>query len=143
MRGATAFALCFYISDKFQSTHPMRGATCNIGVKNVTTQFQSTHPMRGATVPRPLSGDGRGYFNPRTPCEVRQYMKTRWIHIQTFQSTHPMRGATGFSYIPVQQGYHFNPRTPCEVRPTTARDIRYIAIISIHAPHARCDLTSD
>ena len=36
--------------DKFQSTHPLRGATEYIGAANITVQFQSTHPLRGATL---------------------------------------------------------------------------------------------
>ena len=79
----------------FQSTHPMRGATerserkahkmlisihaphagCDQLHKCRSccwTQCQSTHPMRGATlhvVPRAVRP---AYFNPRTPCGVRQ-----------------------------------------------------------------------
>ena len=34
---------------QFQSTHPMRGATCRLRICNLTSKFQSTHPMRGAT----------------------------------------------------------------------------------------------
>ena len=82
--------------NRFQSTHPMRGATaervlvlaprlrisihaphagCDChsfsGIIN-RAEFQSTHPMRGATLQRPA------------------HRATR----RKFQSTHPMRGAT-------------------------------------------------
>ena len=62
--------------DKFQSTHPARGAT---GIALVAigamTLFQSTHPARGATVGcfnqiQPMSD-----FNPRTPRGVRQHQE--------------------------------------------------------------------
>ena len=59
----------------------------------------------------------RNNFNPRTPCEVRLTKISQMIFHQTFQSTHPMRGATG-------RGWWFHWRE----------------YISIHAPHARCDL---
>ena len=35
---------------RFQSTHPMRGATRRPGIGRPWYEFQSTHPMRGATV---------------------------------------------------------------------------------------------
>ena len=78
----------------FQSTHPLRGATCAYyDPKDAVFVFQSTHPLRGATlasggasrcfnisIHAPLAGcdnrrRGRAarprYFNPRTPCGVR------------------------------------------------------------------------
>ena len=108
--------ICFAVY-KFQSTHPLRGATAYGGV-------QQTHPCN---------------FNPRTPCGVR---RGRCYEIQQhqrrFQSTHPLRGATYNSIILYQQvaisihaplagcdlnktmtstySLDFNPRTPCGVR---------------------------
>ena len=105
----------------------------------VGIKFQSTHPMRGAT------GRGRRIakrwrnFNPRTPCGVRPRKgnaETESVVISIhaphagcdrrpsnhspgvgiFQSTHPMRGAT---------------------RPRRIASSRFL--ISIHAPHAGCD----
>ena len=36
--------------EKFQSTHPLRGATTNVAIQAAMTNlFQSTHPLRGAT----------------------------------------------------------------------------------------------
>ncbi len=101
---------------RFQSTHPMRGATeehhkagalhmisihaphagCDKTVRRKTSTgfvFQSTHPMRGAT---------------------KRYKIL--CSLSTFQSTHPMRGAT-FPGLFIRN------------------DVR----ISIHAPHAGCD----
>ena len=34
---------------EFQSTHPLRGATCGLSILSSTAPFQSTHPLRGAT----------------------------------------------------------------------------------------------
>ena len=34
-------------------------------------KFQSTHPLRGATAEGKLDGDDDSDFNPRTPCGVR------------------------------------------------------------------------
>ena len=78
---------------RFQSTHPLRGATFSSPLSMYCATFQSTHPLRGATrchaLPRarlrisihaPLAGcdtrmPSRSVsnvdFNPRTPCGVR------------------------------------------------------------------------
>ena len=83
-------------------------------------KFQSTHPLRGAT--RHVRGlyAHRPDFNPRTPCGVRQGIDdgTRGAH--AFQSTHPLRGATGCVGAYFNRLQHFNPRTPCGVRPEVA-----------------------
>ena len=102
--------------NRFQSTHPLRGAT-NFHTKTFLSKiFQSTHPLRGATrinsmrakleqisIHAPLAGCDRRvparqaqrlYFNPRTPCGVRLVRNDDFIMLKTFQSTHPLRGAT-------------------------------------------------
>ena len=74
---------------KFQSTHPVRGATAQKAYDEAVKAFQSTHPVRGATLWKQANGDQSGtsihapregcdrelpplaarthYFNPRTP----------------------------------------------------------------------------
>ena len=127
---------------EFQSTHPLRGATCSIrqpracshfnprtpcGVRRARNRavrddgkFQSTHPLRGATHCRPAERPKSGKF----------------------QSTHPLRGATRSIPPDPRNHRYFNPRTPCGVRLVRA-DVPKIAIeISIHAPLAGCDSAS-
>ena len=125
-------------SKVFQSTHPLRGATCATSFCVRRSIFQSTHPLRGATrfgdsvvriytisIHAPLAGCDliKGQlkqlsdnFNPRTPCGVRQVPVKPKSSAKTFQSTHPLRGATISHVFPF-------PRRP----------------ISIHAPLAGCD----
>ena len=81
---------------KFQSTHPLRGATITSSGSAFLTplRFQSTHPLRGAT--------SRGRFGGAKPI---------------FQSTHPLRGATRSRHSFTTFKTYFNPRTPCGVRP--------------------------
>ena len=80
--------------------------------------FQSTHPMRGATGRIKTFERCGYYFNPRTPCGVRH-------------REYPRR----------ERGRrNFNPRTPCGVRPVAATETTGGNIISIHAPHAGCDV---
>ena len=103
-------------------------------------KFQSTLPVRGATCAyRPQFGNER-YFNPRSPCGERRDVSLHLITEIAFQSTLPVRGATEKSLdgvaklvefqstLPVRgatppaQGgeadpSNFNPRSPCGERP--------------------------
>ena len=56
---------------RFQSTHPLRGATGTVDLSTVEVEFQSTHPLRGATWHYQAHRIPRQDFNPRTPCGVR------------------------------------------------------------------------
>ena len=57
------------------------------------------------------------YFNPRTPCGVRR-----------------------FDVSELDDFANFNPRTPCGVRRQQCRQLILNDYISIHAPHAGCDI---
>ena len=62
------------VIEKFQSTHPARGATSSpIRPRRLSFIFQSTHPARGATRLSPRRGYPSWYFNPRTPRGVRRF----------------------------------------------------------------------
>ena len=123
----------------FQSTHPMRGATVANMVKAVGFAISIHAPHAGCDPRRCCPSRRGGYFNPRTPCGVRQ---------------RPFRRSRRSPY--------FNPRTPCGVRPcacalrasmlvefqsthpmrgaTRVRLYRgFCVYISIHAPHAGCE----
>ena len=78
----------------FQSTHPLRGATCLRTLYSLLSRFQSTHPLRGATLSLDVLWLAAGYFNPRTPCGVRPPIRSMMTVSALFQSTHPLRGAT-------------------------------------------------
>ena len=101
------------------------------------------------------------YFNPRTPCGVRPYVRglvdqdsisihaplagcdvecgLRLIGYSQFQSTHPLRGATREALLVARWKRYFNPRTPCGVRPYLDLLSTVVVAISIHAPLAGCD----
>ena len=105
------------------------------------------------------------YFNPRTPCGVRQVKLKISTYASKFQSTHPLRGATRANQTKIPaltisihaplagcdasvlrrraKGLNFNPRTPCGVRPVYIFAEHYVNKISIHAPLAGCDLIED
>ena len=104
-------------------------------------RFQSTHPLRGATGCH-LVYDWRcqGHFNPRTPCGVRPlHQPLRPVHRHI--SIHaPLAGCDSDRNTPSSADMHFNPRTPCGVRPAYIRMLIAQDAISIHAPLAGCDL---
>ena len=125
---------------RFQSTHPLRGATVtSMGARSSTVSISIHAPLAGCDrlIQQPERRPHN--FNPRTPCGVRH-------------------GATRQK---IEQGAHFNPRTPCGVRPATTTPYRRpmtfqsthplrgatgkmsstgkVTLISIHAPLAGCD----
>ena len=75
---------------------------------------------------------------PHAGCD-RSATSSSWLR-QRFQSTHPMRGATWPSAGISACSKNFNPRTPCGVRPIVKFHALLALGISIHAPHAGCDL---
>ena len=121
----------------------MRGATEAIGQNARLLLFQSTRPMRGATCTAICCTATRTHFNPRAPCGARQYPQKCGCTAQLFQSTRPMRGATasaskpaipvsfqstrpmrGATWIPQPRrkaGLYFNPRAPCGARRSKTR----------------------
>ena len=104
------------VGNKFQSTHPVWGATWLIVLYTGMRPFQSTHPVWGATVYSCDADQGREIsihaprmgcdriasallahmmdFNPRTPYGVRPLNLLTIRPPRTFQSTHPVWGAT-------------------------------------------------
>ena len=80
---------------RFQSTHPLRGATGRRAVRLPDHRVISIHaPLAGCDPPLPEAESRRPiYFNPRTPCGVRR-----------------RKGENG------KELANFNPRTPCGVR---------------------------
>ena len=132
------FASTVSVMVRFQSTHPVRGATIFLHSLLCETEFQSTHPVRGATnavraavhdilisIHAPRAGCDNlrrtlicliPHFNPRTPCGVRLILLRERCGLILFQSTHPVRGATYMLRSRSLWLAYFNPRTPCGVR---------------------------
>ena len=124
-------------SVRFQSTHPVRGATLIVCGTGNAQQFQSTHPSRGATrehlcnfctirisIHAPLTGCDlgpprlhgcHGHFNPRTPHGVRPARVTGKSSPPYFNPRTP-HGVRPFSTTVSSGRIDFNPRTPHGVR---------------------------
>ena len=119
---------------------PRVGCDLNSSVLSRNTRkFQSTHPVWGATSGVAVATCMTLCFNPRTPCGVRPADARHCGQREGFQSTHPVWGATriapysesllvvsihaprvGCDYnrqINRPSRRSFNPRTPCGVRP--------------------------
>ena len=126
-----------------------------------SSRFQSTHPLRGATRHKqPVNGIPR-HFNPRTPCGVRpsnSCLTHRLLRISIHAplagcddaaavfwcgrgiSIHaPLAGCDFCGCANSGGGTYFNPRTPCGVRPVICGKLPFLVAISIHAPLAGCD----
>ena len=103
------------------------------------------------------------YFNPRSSCEERRYRAEDISGYRKFQSTLLMRGATWqfknrgdtryfnprssceerrLSALYDLQPAYFNPRSSCEERHDVLCAAIVVLAISIHAPHARSDISS-
>ena len=127
------------LTNKFQSTHPLRGATFARRRNDDEGEFQSTHPLRGATAETSAGRTRRGIsiHAPLAGCD--QMTLSLISPSMTFQSTHPLRGATCHELkmtCPTNISIH---------APLAGCDINNIQIfgadaISIHAPLAGCDV---
>ena len=124
---------------KFQSTHPVRGATSSRGFSSAEKLFQSTHPVRGAT-----SSKSTNIANwlisiqaPRAGCDASPF--------ETFQaaldiSIHAPRAGCDrngelYGFRRMKISIHA-PRAGCDARCAVSAAI---SRISIHAPRAGCD----
>ena len=128
---------------KFQSTHPVWGATTVPAAADPVKEI-SIHAPRVGCDPRTRGPRHTvNNFNPRTPCGVRPQKCTISSVPLEFQSTHPVWGATITCEYYHVRFQNFNPRTPCGVRPRAASVEGQEGQISIHAPRVGCDTTED
>ena len=129
----------------------------------IKTGFQSTHPMRGATDEQRIYQKVVEYFNPRTPCGcdvgatvTQEAIIEISIHAPhagcdseqqsrkrlslRFQSTHPMRGATCKMRLTKLSKLEFQSTHPMRGATAHLGEQEVLNKISIHAPHAGCDI---
>ena len=129
-----------WISHRFQSTLPLRGATPPISESEGTGEISIHAPLTGSDQPAsqflirvsisihaPLTGSDRLlcsslfahiYFNPRSPYGERLISRVAPIFFVIFQSTLPLRGATSRMANTSGGILHFNPRSPYGERPS-------------------------
>ena len=102
---------------KFQSTHPLRGATALVKAVAVDRDISIHAPLAGCDSVDQRHGLGAAIS----------------IHA-------PLAGCDTVSILFMPRVTYFNPRTPCGVRPAAHQHHRGNRRISIHAPLAGCDL---
>ena len=104
------------VSQVFQSTHPVRGATANAVTKGVITSISIHAPRAGCDSWAWYSSTEPNNFNPRTPCGVRPFQSPPHSFLPDFNPRTPCGVRLHF---PCFTGsiVDFNPRTPCGVRP--------------------------
>ena len=104
-------------TSSFQSTHPVWGATSRSVLRiSWPPRFQSTHPVWGATASASCSICPLSLFQSTHPVWGATFLHTVNTAYQKFQSTHPVWGATSRWRRRPRPGRYFNPRTPCGVR---------------------------
>ncbi len=88
LRASKRITLCF-------NPHTPCGVRLLAGVEGaVGGRFQSTHPVWGATYSLDDEIEVEESFNPHTPCGVRLNCKKKGVREWRFQSTQPVWGAT-------------------------------------------------
>ena len=102
----------------FQSTRPVRGATCTSRTSISSTPFQSTRPVRGATHPRMEAG-GSDRVSIHAPRAGRDLSKLDKLSTSNVSIHAPRAGRDKIRIIRVGFQKSFNPRAPCGARPST------------------------
>ena len=150
---------------RFQSTHPLRGATCysytvytraanfnprtpcgvrprSPSIRYISPPISIHAPLAGCDFGVRRHGHGRlADFNPRTPCGVRRRDERGQLWAVGFQSTHPLRGATVGSQITHTVSGEFQSTHPLRGATIHIIACAVSGVISIHAPLAGCDQT--
>ena len=102
--------------NKFQSTHPMRGATFPPRPDRRAAGISIHAPHAGCDRQFKIDVFGAKNFNPRTPCGVRH---SGYITVQNRQIISIHAPHAGCDFAVSSQNFsqpNFNPRTPCGVR---------------------------
>ena len=103
------------MTNPFQSTLPVWGATPVASIVDMMAEFQSTLPVWGATR-GPVCCAESNHFNPRSPCGERRGNGRETDGQEEFQSTLPVWGATSSAGGRSRVSQDFNPRSPCGKR---------------------------
>ena len=167
MRGATADICALPVEEWAISIHAPH-AGCDRGRNRLGLRSDYFNPRTPCGVRRAGNGPYVFYrqdFNPRTPCGVRRQRDACSAEGYGISIHAPHAGCDPRRHQAADMDRYFNPRTPCGVRlpgrlssrrilrhfnPRTPCGVRHVngamkAIfkkISIHAPHAGCDIVT-
>ena len=142
LRGATCSQLTqFFSRHQFQSTRPLRGATHRGKIFYGINKFQSTRPLRGATGTVCCLSQNIS-ISIHAPLAGRDQHLAHFLPpIRHFNPRAPCGARQSSSYA-VRSASYFNPRAPCGARPETINAETTDDTISIHAPLAGRDTLS-
>ena len=161
MRGATYHDTFNGYVSKFQSTPPVRGATCPRRLPGAFERISIHAPRAGGDLSSEEAATSIANFNPRPPCGGRRYRacaeagrleisihapraggdtapERRDLRLTRFQSTPPVRGATIVELDGVKLDA-FQSTPPVRGATTGRKQSCCGVLISIHAPRAGGD----
>ena len=127
------------ITVRFQSTHPLRDATCGVSEATVSRWISIHAPLTGCDARAFSKSSNQANFNPRTPYGMRLGICVITIEYSCISIHAPLTGCdvtewearatrdgisihaplTGCDFAPVSLKYsifYFNPRTPYGMR---------------------------
>ena len=120
---------------RFQSTRPIRGATCAQSIVEFAQDISIHAPHTGRDTPWSTPWTGSPYFNPRAPYGARLALIWRPAHDQNFNPRAPYgarpQARPGSSRSP----NNFNPRAPYGARPCVAMPFFAHANFNPRAPY--------
>ena len=106
-----------FLHEKFQSTHPLRGATIADIATLVLMKISIHAPLAGCDAERVARDYHAPNFNPRTPCGVRLPKICNSSSPMGISIHAPLAGCDSGCSSASCFIRNFNPRTPCGVRP--------------------------
>ena len=124
----------------FQSTHPLRDATCTfISIKSSGMYFNPRTPygMRHKPMTYAYGNANISIHAPLTGCDFSESLIC--VLYILFQSTHPLRDATLY-LLSVAIGDKFQSTHPLRDATIQLQDKQRLQRISIHAPLTGCDV---
>ena len=129
------------LTDSFQSTLPVRGATIRIVSGPLIGKISIHAPRAGSDTLTPEATIEPTDFNPRSPCgERRERLRVQPPPDRI--SIHAPRAGSDFLRVLmplITSDSHFNPRSPCGERHGFLNSCHSWLSISIHAPRAGSD----
>ena len=132
------------VYQKFQSTHPARGATALLlGLFLCSSDFNPRTPrgVRRLTAYPAHRLDVISIHAPREGCDLNA--STRLSGDLAISIHAPREGCDPVSRVIVTEHAYFNPRTPRGVRLFVVGQHVPLTIISIHAPREGCDISQN
>ena len=103
-------------SSRFQSTHPLQGATGAKCYECYLRQISIHAPLAGCDRKNFILVTGGLDFNPRTPCRVRHPKTPIPLTVAKISIHAPLAGCDKPHVKNAKNATNFNPRTPCRVR---------------------------